>query len=67
MLPCAGARIIDANLAALPAALSQHVRNNLNPCDGIFLCEVCRGSVQVVNATKNIRVAAFIGGAGRML
>jgi hypothetical protein len=67
VLSCAGARIIDANLAALPAALSQHVRNNLNPCDGILPCEVCRAFRQVVNATKNIPVAAFIGGAGRML
>lgn len=67
MLSCAGARIIDANLAALPAAPSQHVRNNVNPSDGIFLCEVCRGFRQLPNATKNIPVAAFIGGDGRML
>ena len=67
MLSCAGARIIDANLAALPAALSQHVRNNLNPSDGFFLCEVCRAFDGPVNATKNISVAAFIGGESRML
>lgn len=67
MLSCAGARIIDASLTALPAALSQHVRNNLNPSDGNFRGEVCRAFRQVVNVTKNIPVAAFIGGASRML